>query len=714
MFRPISGRDTLPRPDQHLDAIAKLGLWNGIRLRYYAGMRNALLCVILLFLGVIVGIGTVQREAPPGFPPVEAIREMVRARQPHLFLDELADAMAAPELDGHDLRALLRRLDEIGAGATSAELSTIEGIRGVMLRRYGHPGRAFEVLWRAFRGSEDRDEREALLEQLFQAARASRQEQEFLRVTSDTALLLEFGQPLNDYRALCAALPPPLSGKWRGKLLLIWAILLVLPWFIAEWRVYGWRQRFPGPAERQGPFFAFMRSPLGAAPSIVTALLVLAFNLPAALGFEGAVGPAVGHLVVAFLLSWLPLHRLDREVRGTTWGFLAHARTVVGMALVNAVLLVVPIGAALILRAMTANLPLWPITWPLGVGLGFPALCGALLLIYPMFVPWFLWLRRLPTAQRPAWAAGFDVPLYRWNLDGSKIYNALSFGYLTPFQAIAISSPLLDEFPGPTAAAILEHEKGHLAQGHLFVYFLLLLAGSMVGGVYAVVWPLEVQRLLMTGPGFWQVAGFLLALVALMAAFRRIAWEHEGEADATAAAAVGREEYVQALTELTIANYLPERVRAGEEPQGIHPPLQERKRRLRAADGECFTSAQPPAPVTLIALWRSRLAVDWKGGQAEAEHLCALDYHLESSDLESRWRELAARHADFGAECLVRRDGRGLEVLACAQKACARQADPALPADRICLLCSAGQREALGDPRVTWAGTSTGCRLLMP
>ncbi|RCK80773.1 MAG: hypothetical protein OZSIB_2661 [Candidatus Ozemobacter sibiricus] len=668
--------------------------------------------MILLFLGIIVGIGTIGREAPPGFPPVETIRELVRARQPHLFLDDLAETMGAPELDGHDLRALLRRFDEIGGEASAAELTTIEGIRGVMLRRYGHPGRAFDVLWRAFRGSEDRDEREALLEQLFQAARASRQEQEFLRVTSDTALLLEFGQTLNDFRALSATAAPPLPEKRRGKMLLAWVMLLILPWFIAEWRVYRWRQRFPGPAERQGPFFAFMRSSIGVVTSIVSAVLVLAFNLPTALGFEAAAGPALAHLLVVYLSTLRPLHRLDREVRGATWGFLAYARAVIGMAMVNAALLVVPIGAALILRAMTANLPLWPITWPLGVGLGFPALCGALLLLYPLLVPWILWMRRLPADQRPPGAAGLEVPLYRWDLSGSKIYNALAFGYLSPTQAIAISSPLLEEFPEPSLRAILEHEKAHLAQGHLFVYFLLMLAGAMVGGVYAVVWPLEVQRLLMMGPGFWQIGGFFLVLMGLLAVFRRLAWEHETAADAQAATAVGREAYLQALTELTCANYLPERVREGEEAQGIHPPLQERKRRLRAADGECFLPTHPPSTVTLVALWRSRLAVDWKSGQTEAEHLCALDYHLTSPEPAGRWRELAARHAAFGSECLVRRDGRGLEVLACAQKSCARQADPPLPADRICLLCSAGQREALGDPRLTWTGTPTGCRLL--
>jgi hypothetical protein len=99
-------------------------------------------------------------------------------------------------------------------------------------------------------------------------------------------------------------------------MLLAWVMLLILPWFIAEWRVYRWRQRFPGPAERQGPFFAFMRSSIGVVTSIVSAVLVLAFNLPTALGFEAAAGPALAHLLVVYLSTLRPLHRLDREVRG--------------------------------------------------------------------------------------------------------------------------------------------------------------------------------------------------------------------------------------------------------------------------------------------------------------------------------------------------------------------------------------------------------------
>ncbi|NLI76707.1 MAG: M48 family metalloprotease [Candidatus Riflebacteria bacterium] len=683
-------------------------------LGYHGRMRTALLCVVLLLLGIIIGVDSVRSGPPPGFPPVGEIRALIRQRAPHVFLEELADAMSAMTLDGADLRALLAVLDQRSIQETAAEAATVEAIRGILLLENGHPADAMPRLGRALRDSEDHDERAAILQQLYQAAWSAGREDEFRRLTSDTALLKEFPGELEfSLKALAGRnLGPP--AKRQLKMAMGWLILLLLPWFIGEWRVRRWRQQFPAGSDRQGPYFAFSRTPVAATASFFSAALALACNLPAGFGFARAFWPGVIHLAAAWLLAGWPAFRLDREVRGTTWSYAAWLRNVTGMAAVNAVLLVVPVAAWFILRAMTAGLPLWPVTWPLGVGLGFPALCGALFLLYPLLVPWLLPMRRVPADRCPDWAAGLGVPLYRWNTDGGKIFNALTFGYLTPTQAIAVTSSFADGFPPGTLTAILEHEKGHLARGHLFTYFLLLLAASLVGGVYAVTWPLQVQRWLMTGPTPGQLIWFLAVILTVTVVFRRLARDYEVEADASAAAAVGRETYLQALTDLTLANFLPERVRAGEEPLGIHPPLQERKRRLRVADGDYFETGRPPAPAILVALWRSRLALDWKAGQAEAEHLCALDYHLTATDPAGRLKELAARHAGFGAEALVRGDGSGLEILACAQKACARRADPPLPADRLCLLCSAGMQAALNEPGLAWSAAPNGCRLLRP
>ncbi len=675
-------------------------------------MRTALLCVILLLLGIIIGVDSVRSGPPPGFPPAGEIRALIRQRQPHVFLGELADAMSAMTLDGADLRALLALLDQRGVQETSAEAATVEAIRGIILLENGHPAAAMARLGRALRDSDDRDERVAILQQLFQAAWNADREDEFRRLTSDTVLLKEFPGELEFYLKALAGrrLGPPV--KRQVKMAMGWLILVLVPWFIGEWRVRRWRQQFPAGSDRQGPYFAFARTPVAAITSLMSAALALALNLPGGLGFARGFWPGVVHLAAAYLLAGWPVFRLDREVRGTTWSYAAWLRNVTGMAAVNAILLVVPVAAWFILRTMTAGLPLWPVTWPLGVGLGFPALCGALSLLYPLAVPWLLPMRRVPADQRPDWAAGLAVPLYRWHTDGGRVFNALAFGYLTPTQAVAVTSCIADEFPPAALRAILEHEKGHLARGHLFTYFLLLLAASLVGGVYAVTWPLQVQRWLMVGPTPNQLVWFLIVILAVTGGFRRLAREYEAEADASAAAAVGRETYLQALTDLNLANFLPERVRSGEEPLGVHSPLQERKRRLRVADGDYFETGRPPAPAILVALWRSRLALDWKAGQAEAEHLCALDYHLTAADPAGRLKELAARHAEFGAEALVRSDGAGLEILACAQKACARRADPQLPADRICLLCSAGMQAALHEPGLVWTAAPHGCRLL--
>jgi len=675
-------------------------------------MRNTLLTIVLLLVGMIYVVADFLGGRSPGFPDAAQFSRLISIREPQNFTDLVAESIGGGELGGGDLRGVWAALDEASRGAGPSDQSSIEAIRGTILGNYGHPDRAIPMLSRALKGSQNLDERADILAQLYGACRNTGYYETFRIAVENKDLKAAFPAQIADYLKKLTGAQAGIDQKRRLKMLLAWLVLLLLPWFVSEIRCRRWLKRFPTEQERPGPYFAFVRSVIGTILCLFSSVMVLFWNLPAALGYSHSLVLAFLHLLAAGLFSLYPFYHLDREVRQTSWSFFAYFAVFIRMSLLNSIVLIIPLLALLILREMTAALPLWPVTWPLGVGLGFPALCGAMLLILPVFIPTLLGLWRQNPQQMPLWAKDLKVPVYKWNLTGGKIFNALSFGYFSPTQGIAVTTPLADEFSAELVAAIVAHERGHLEKGHLFVYFLLLFAGTMLGGLYAVVWPIEVQRCLTIGPGPWQALGFFVVFLSVMKIFRKIAWVYECEADSFAAAIVGREEYIRALSDLTVANFLPVRVREGEELLGIHPPLQERKRRLRCLAGECLESGHAPSFPTLIALWRSRLALDWKGGQQDAVHLCTLDYHLEASARVSRWRELAAKHVEFGAEVLLLSGGKGLEILSCAQKACARKADPILPADRICLLCSAGMKDALAEtPPPTWQGTATGCRI---
>jgi len=680
-------------------------------------MRNTLLILTpVLALLIIVG-GWGDTTPPAGFPTTTQIASLLQSSRPADFHDDLASMLNGGRLDASGLRTLLNSLDEIEREPDmQRQRDSVESYRAWLLAIHGHDQAALAIIRRLSHDpvplstalQADLAMLEASLE--LRANNASAASAAFERLTAIDAGAAQTLQQRLDFPTGSKA-PGASESTWPLASVL-WLILLVIPAAMMERERRLWLSRFPSGHDRIAPYSAFRRSPLAAFLATAGGLLVLSLGLPRRLGIGHDVACAIIYWLLSYALSLLPVHRLDCEVRKVQWSFKRFLSTVFRMHLLRALPVAAPLAAFFILRRMAVGLPWWGIRSPWAPGLAFAALTGAVLLLIPLILPALMGMKRISSDLLPRLIRGLPVTFYRWNLPGSGIANALSFGYLQASHAIAFTGELLDNSPSEDLISVAAHEEAHLAKDHLFLYFLAMLDLALAAGLWAALFPLAAERLLIFGPTIMQ-GGMLFACWLLCnRLFLIMGRGFEFEADAFAAGRVGREAYIGALARLTHANFMPVRVREGESAPGIHPSLAERKRALRERDGIVFEpSANPPGELVL-ALWRSRLALEWNRGETEAIHLCSLDDDppADAAGL-ARLESIARRQAVFGAECLLDRSGNALEIIDCSQKTTIRKAEPPIPVERVCALCSGGMCTALKPDLFNWTGTQSGCRV---
>ncbi|HEY9070719.1 MAG TPA: M48 family metalloprotease [Candidatus Ozemobacteraceae bacterium] len=679
-------------------------------------MRNTLLIlmpVLALFI-VVAGWGGVV--PPAGFPTTDQLDMLLQQKRPAEIHEALTGFLHTPTLSGDALRALLNALDEIERRPdTQRRREAVETYRAWLLAIHGYDTAALTIVHRLANDpvplptvlQADLALLEATIEQ--RAGNASAAAAAVARLSG-----IDVGAAQALQERLTSLTPAPVNRPGSTWLLaaVLWLALLLTPALVMERERRLWLARFPSGHDRTAPYNALRRSPLSVLLATAGGMLVLTLGLPRRLGIGHDLACAILHWLLSYTLALIPVHKLDREVRNALWTLDGFLSAVFRLHLLRALPLAAPLVAFLILRRMAAALPWWGIHAPWAPALAFAALCAAVLLLIPLVLPFLLGMRRIPVETLPRRIRDLPVTFYRWNLFGSGIANAVSFGYLESTHAIAFTGDLLDQSPADDLVAVATHEEAHLVREHLFLYFLAMVNLALLAGCWAALYPAAAGRLLIFGPTVME--GVLLVILWMLAnrMFSSMGRRFEFEADAFAAERIGREAYIGVLTRLTRANFMPVRIREGDEAPGIHPSLAERRRALRARDGSVFEPHGPPPAEMILSLWRSRLALEWSRGETEAIHLCALDDDPpDDVPAMPRLQAIARRQAAFGAECLIPSDGAGLEILECAQKAIVKTAEPPIPVDRVCALCSGGMREALAPEPHTWSGTTTGCRL---
>ncbi len=198
-------------------------------------------------------------------------------------------------------------------------------------------------------------------------------------------------------------------------------------------------------------------------------------------------------LPLMLFLSWIPLYRLDRLLKGSEWSLRAYlvfqARLVIGPVLGIVVFLYLVDDGVRVLPGVAKFLA------------RFPAL--ELLLVLAMLVGLFL---LSPLLLRLVWGgtplppgplrdrllalcdrAGIRVrDLLVWETFGGRFANSLVTGALPRLRYVFFTRPLLDGLQPEELEAVLAHELGHARHRHLVWYFafavgLILLVGGLEG-----------------------------------------------------------------------------------------------------------------------------------------------------------------------------------------------------------------------------------------
>lgn len=680
-------------------------------------MRKNLLILTLVLILLTLISGTPGTTPPAGFPETDRLSSVLHDSRPADVQDRLAAMMGTGASGAGSLRAMLRALDQIERMSAESRLrALVEVYRAWLLAAHGYDQAALAIIRRLMivpqylttQARADLALVEASLE--LRAGNASVAAAVADRLAgSDAVAAQALRQLLGIDPASRAA--DRADSTWPLASFLLLA-LIVIPALAIDRERRLWLKRFPDGQDRISPYHAFKRSPL--AMFLVTAgsLLVLALGLPRRLGVRHDVACAVTYWIISYTLTLIPFHRLDLEVRKGNWSLREYVSTVFRLHLLKALPLAAPLAAFFILRSMSTALPWWVVNTPWSPALGFAVLTAVTLLVIPVLLPALMGMRRISSDQLPRPLRDLPFRFYRWPLPKIGIANAVSFGYFRASYSVAFTGELLDGCSTDDIVAVATHEEAHLRNGHLFLYFLAMLDLALAAGLWAALFPLPAEKLLMFGPTVMQ--GMIVFAVWLIAnrLFTAMGRRFEFEADRFAAERVGREPYIRALTRLTRTNFMPDRFREGDNAPGVHPSLTERKHALRSFDGRVFEPAAILFPELVLALWRSRLALEWNHGEQEAQHVCSLDDDPpDDASPADRLAAIARRQARFGAECLLEPTGAWLEIIECSQKLTILSADPSIPQDRVCALCSGGMREALAPDIVVWASTPAGCRI---
>ncbi len=661
----------------------------------------AVFCAILTALILLIGL--FWSAGPLSSAERDDLLAALHAN-PGQFWNTLRSSPSARELGRVRLREILEELSDIERNGNGPERNNALIARADLLYRHGYPPQALDELNRAMEPVEDSWGRTSYW---WLRAEIEHHLDHVEALASTTLMLMETGYDAEDIETTLAQRDPLARPFLPASLIIpIWMFLLLLP------ALHLWLMPGPTPASETAPpasqRFGALRLGLTLLFGCTAAALLL--RLPAAVFPQSPLLALTGHVFLSFLLILYPAWRHDRLERRTTWTPFAFARFTISLLIITLAMPITFVLSWLLIQEMAVRLPFWAVLQPVGPALGLPALSGLLLLLLPWGLPTMLGWRSLrPADPQAPFLAGLPCPVYIWELPGSGFSNALTIGYLSPSTAIGFTQPLLDGLTTEQIKAIAAHEAGHVQRRHLLLYFLVIMPAFLVVGLFAALNPIGMHRHLVLGPSLpfalALIIGFFLWLVLFTSVSRRC----EHEADRDAADVCGREVFLSALTRLYDLNQVPEEhADRTRKVWSTHPGLQERKRALRTSDGTpVFPSVLAPDPL-LIACWRARLALEWKGSLTEATNLVAFEFDSPGKTLQERLSHCAERHAQLGSECLVLDRERGLDILTCAQKRAVRSAEPPLPVDVVCLICRSGVQIALGH-RCLWNETADGC-----
>ncbi|GAB4274489.1 MAG: hypothetical protein Kow0029_14880 [Candidatus Rifleibacteriota bacterium] len=634
--------------------------------------------------------------------PADFIRENFFKHDPVGFWRSVAEKK---NLNGTRIHWIFRVLNEMKKDFGVNENVGFDAISGVLLFRQGFLDKAETKLKHVVSSTRSEKELRQSLALLIEIYQSQKRTEELERIKSK----LDSIDPR--FRLNYIELTPVQAweveekGFFKMYLFLVWFCLLLFPAVLMEFERKNWLKRFEGCRDLRGPFLAFNKSNLSGFLVILSAILFILLKFPGCIGLKNRAGYLGLHIIVTWLLCQIPFFRLFKIVRPNVEVSLSQfvIDKLRGIFYLSAKLIAIGLSCAIV-HFMVTSLPLWVINRPYSAVITLPALFTFFLVAIQFFMPILLLAKRNNAVE-----SGLRSRIYSC---GSGIHKSwLEFGAFSFLNTILLIGNLQNTLDEDELQLLLRRCKIKLESGFGFEDYLLVLNLILIGSIYFAFDTLRMQRFFSIGPTFAEVAAFLLfgILAAYIFAVRQR--QTELETDEWFVREGSAEKLLIIYEKLNRANFLPERYREGD--AGIFAPvsLDERKDFIRNNSGEYFNQLIKPESNILISLWRSRLAIEWKLGIEEAVFITSLDYQVNENEIEEELRSMAETHTKYGSECVFIKDALKLEILNCAQKACAFITEEALPHAKICRICSQAMLRSLRMSDYQWIGTEKGCCL---
>jgi hypothetical protein len=490
--------------------------------------------------------------------------------------------------------------------------------------------------------------------------------------------------------------------------LIIWSLLLFFPAVVVEVEQANWCRRFLHLDNRQGAYQAFRSSPLPGLLLSISAISFLVFNIPQRLMLGHSYGFLLAHVGIVWLMMQIPLYRLKKKVRGISQSISEFVVERIKLGQISYAPLTAIILTVFVLHFMVSNLAFWPLRRPFGIIFGMPAIMMAFYILIQLLLPYLLMLKPFKLEK----VKGLSARLFKTEHNmGANFSGFIPFGGVSFLSTVVLWGNLENELDEREIRLGLKNAAVRFKKEQFFEDFLVLFILCLVGSFYVVFKPINTLQLFNVGPTFVQLIGIIFYILACRWIRYALNRMQIFESDSEMVKAGLQKPFVRILEKLNYINYLPYRFREGDSTVENIPALLDRKLSIMETQGEYFENPFPPDEKLLSALWRSRLSIDWKQGEDEAIYITSLEINLKDGDLAAKLEQLAEKNQLLGAECLLRKDEKELEVIFCCQKAAAKSSDPVLPAERVCEICSAAMLKSINDSSVEWHGTSVGCCL---
>lgn len=656
-----------------------------------------LLLACCLYLVLQFGLNFAKSELPE-----DIILKSFHQQNPITFW---RDVSAGKKLNGLKVHHIFKVLESNNARFGLNESISYDAITGILYFRLGFLAKAEAKLRHVVSSTHSENELRQCLAVLVEIYQSQKNDFELKKVRSQLEAIdprfrlnyLELFQPRN--------VDLPEKGFFKIYLLLVWFVLLVFPAILIEIERKSWLKRFAHNKDLRGPFLAFNRANLAGFLVVFSAILFILLKFPGNIGLTNRTVFLALHIVFSWIFCQIPFFKLLKLVRPDTeigfWGFLREKLRTMLFLSIKLVTLAISLS---IMHFMVTRLPFWPMKRSFGAVLTLPAIFTLLLVISHFLLPILLFAKKLKSPP-----SGLVSRVYTC---GKGIHKSwLEFGAFSFLNTTLLVGGIQDDLGSEKINVLLKRSSLKLKNGSGFEEFLLALNLILVAAIYFAFDPLRMVRFFSLGPTFAEAAAFLLfgILGGYILSVRQRSSELESDGQ------VVKEEHTEELLEiyekLNHMNFLPEKYREGD--AGIFSPvsLSERKEHVRTNTGEYFHNFSRPEGGLLVSLWRSRLSIEWKLGIEEAVFITSLDYQVNEEGPENELRSMANKHARLGSECVFRKETGTLEVLFCAQKACAFITEETLPHAKICRICSKAMLKSLHQADYQWSGAEKGCRL---